>query len=177
MNSETDSLSAPESERDRQSAKATAPDEAGRRDFGIRLAFVGTSLVLYVAACVLPALVFVSPNGQQNTDGFSALVIGWAAPLFGQFAWYANLLFILSIIGLLRGWRITILLVALSLLLAADTFMLYSQRVPADESGNNYMTFQYPTIGFYLWIASMVVIGVGAVALLLRNMLMKQCKF
>lgn len=173
MNGEPNSLSSSQPMQAQESARAAAPEAVDRMDFRIRLAFVGISLVLYILACVLPALVFIGPNGQQNMDGFSALVIGWAAPLFGQFAWYANPLLLLSIIGLMRGWRITILLVALSLLLAADTFMLYSQRVPADESGSNYMTFQYPAIGFYLWIASMVVIGIGAVALPLRSKLMK----
>ncbi len=72
-------------------------------------------------------------------------------------------------VSLFRWPRPTILLNALALLVAANTFLLYSQQVPADESGNHYLTFQHPAIGFYLWLAGILTIGVGALALYATN--------
>ncbi len=142
---------------------------SGHRAWRARIGIVTASLILYVLACVSPALVFVGNNGPQITDGFSALVVGWLAPLFGQFAWYANPLWLASMVSLFRWPRLSILLNALALFVAAKTLLLYSQQVPADESGNNYLTFQHPAIGFYLWLAGILTIGAGALALYVRN--------
>ncbi len=95
------------------------------------------------------------------------LFLGWMGPLVGQFAWYANPLLLLGMITFMfRKWIATLVFIVLTLLMAANTFLLFFQEVPADEAGVNMLMLQNLHIGFYLWIASTLTIGIGAVILL-----------
>lgn len=51
------------------------------------LAVVAVSLLLYLAACIMPAMVF----DREQWTGLQVLVFGWQGIFLGQFAWYANL--------------------------------------------------------------------------------------
>jgi len=131
-----------------------------------RIAPLCISLALYTLACLSPALVFSSVNGQQVMPGFWVLAIGWLGPLYDQFAWFANPFLFLGMLALLfRKWIAAIVLVVVSLAIAADILLLFSQQVPADEGGVNQLTLQYLDFGFYFWIASILVVGVAALVL------------
>ncbi len=135
----------------------------------VRVVLVLISVALFLIACLSPALVFTGVNGQEVMPGFWILAIGWLGPSFGQFAWFANPVLFLSMLALLFRKRVAAFVLALvSLAIAANTWLLFSQPIPADEGGVNQLTLQHLHFGFYFWIASMLVVGFAA--LLLRLM-------
>ena len=138
-----------------------------RRSGMARFIVLAVSLVLFALACASPTLIFLRNGTSDETwAGYIVLLLGWLGPFLGQFAWYANpLLFVGMITFLVRQWVATIVLIALALLMAANTCLLFFQEVPADEAGVNMLTLQNLHIGFYLWIASILTIGIGAIIL------------
>lgn len=133
------------------------------------------SLFIYLVACVTPALRFDSSNGDDPMIGFNLLLIGWMAVFYGQFGWFANPLLALALLlFLFKRWLLTLILVILTLAVAANTLTLYGQTLPADEAGVNKMELVSLGVGFYLWIASMVIIGLGAIGLWALNRRAKQ---
>lgn len=129
------------------------------------------SFVLFVAACISPALIMIGSQGESTMDGLSALVIGWMGPLYEQFAWYANpLLFFGALALFLRFWKTSIVFIVLALLVAMDTFQLSTQEIPVNEALTATEHLQSVHIGFFLWISSIVVIGLGAIVLLIRDL-------
>jgi hypothetical protein len=132
-----------------------------------RFIVLAISVVLFGLACASPTLIFLRNGTSDETwAGYMVLFLGWMGPFIGQFAWYANpLLFVGTITFLFRKWIATLVFIALTLLMAANTFLLFFQEVPADEAGVNMLVLQNLHIGFYLWIASILTIGIGAVVL------------
>jgi hypothetical protein len=132
----------------------------------LRIVLTALSLILYLTACIAPALVFHhkdNPSTVQLMSGLDCLVTGWLGVLIGQFAWFANPMLWLSMVAFfLRRLFIALFLVALSLFMATNTFLLYTQEVPADEGGVNILIFQSPHLGFFLWVGSMLLISLGA---------------
>lgn len=83
--------------------------------------------------------------------GFVCLLFG-----FTYLAWFANPLFLVSIIFLsLNRSRMALATSTASLVLAATTFLI--QKVPYNEAGHMADVVGY-SLGFYLWIASISVI-------------------
>ena len=125
------------------------------------------SLACYFLACVLPALHFVnSGNGPDPMNGFNILMIGWMGVFVGQFAWFANPFILLSgIVFLFRQWLASILVILVGLAISLNTFTLFGQEIPADEANVNKLSLVSLGPGYYLWIASMVVILGGAIVL------------
>jgi hypothetical protein len=131
-----------------------------------RLAVIGLSAALYLIACATPALVF-SGRGMETWFGFEALAIGWLGTFFWQFAWYANLLMPIAwLLVFVRRWIGAAVTTVLALVLAANTFLLYTGEIPGDEGGIVMLTFEYPHVGFAFWMLSMIVVLAGAVGLL-----------
>lgn len=60
--------------------------------------------------------------------------------------------------------------IGLALLLAMNTFLLSIQGIPIDEAFTATEHLKSVQIGFYLWIGSMVVIGLGAIVLFIRDL-------
>jgi len=150
------------------SSESTVPVSTIPRPSGMaRFIVLAVSLVLFALACASPTLIFLRNGTSDETwVGYMVLLLGWLGPFIGQFAWYANpLLFVSMITFVVRQWVATIVLIALTLLMAANTFLLFFQEVPADEAGVNMLTLQNLHIGFYLWIASILTIGIGAIIL------------
>jgi hypothetical protein len=148
------------------SANSLESSAIPRRSPLARLVVLAISLLLYGVACAAPALVFLGNGGSEAWPGYRVLFLGWLGALIGQFAWYANPLFFFGIITFLfRKWIATIVLIGLTLLMAANTFLLFIQEVPADEAGVNVLTLETLHVGFYLWVASILTIGIGVVIL------------
>jgi len=79
--------------------------------------------------------------------GFVCLLFG-----FSYLAWYANPLFLVSIILLsVNRWHIALATSTASLILAATTFLIH--KAPFNEAGHMANVVGYG-IGFYLWVAS-----------------------
>jgi hypothetical protein len=133
------------------------------------------SLLLLMIACAMPALDFQNFSGAQAQDrttswGVSLLLLGWMGPLAGQFAWYANV-FLLGawILRLLRLYRVSALLALVALFVAFDCLAMYTHPLPADEGGVRQSYMVGLRIGFYFWIASMVVMVVDGISGSLRQ--------
>lgn len=130
--------------------------------------------MIYLIACISPALEFIKEDGSAYTDGlmsgFAALVGGWAAILIGQFAWYANIFWVVSLIFLLfRGWMAAMSSAFLAILIGLHTFKLDSQRPPANEGATFYLRLNDIKVGFYLWLLSFLVVAFCAMILRMRD--------
>jgi hypothetical protein len=124
------------------------------------LVVILVSLVLYAAACVTPAMVF----DKETYYGYQVLLMGWMGLFLGQIGWYANLLWLLSLLlAFFRRWLLTLIMTVLTVLVASDAFSFVGAKVPLDEGNVNSMIFNYYHVGFYLWLASLAAVGLGAV--------------
>ena len=126
-----------------------------------------TSLACYALACIFPALNFVnSGNGPDPMNGLNILLLGWMGVFIGQFAWFANPFIALSaLILLFRQWLAAIIAILIGLAISLNTFALFGQEIPADEANVNKLTLVSLGPGYYLWVASMLVILLGALGL------------
>ena len=132
----------------------------------VQLVVFVSSLSLLVLACILPALNFIGSNGIENYDGFTTLWMGWMGIFIGQFGWYANpFIFFSTILFIFRRWFLSILFTVLSLLISLSTLALFYQEIPGDEANVNKLHLVSLGPGYYLWIASMSMIGLGSVIL------------
>src|SRR5262249_6322530 len=117
--------------------------------------------MLRISGIVLAAVLFLSSLGFNTlilSQGDSSFLIGFACLLFGfsYLAWFANPLFLVSIILLsLNRSAIALSTSTASVILAATTFLI--QKAPFNEAGHMANVVGYG-LGFYLWIASMCVI-------------------
>jgi hypothetical protein len=139
-----------------------------------RLFFLGISLFFYAVALVLPALVFQSES-DTSWLGIQVLAIGWLGALVGQFAWLANIpLLIGAILLLCRRWIGTLVCMILATLLALHSFLLYQQKIPADEASTHYLVLAHLGIGFYFWLFSIIAVGISAMILRKREGALQQ---
>ena len=115
---------------------------------------IGVSLLLYVLACALPSGVNVGIDPEDEVEGFWCLAGGWTASLF---LWGSNILYVWSIIDLLRA-KVRTRTIWLAIL--AFSASLY------------YFLFYHPEhlrLGNYLWAASYLVMLTGVVILWWNN--------
>jgi len=114
--------------------------------------------MLRIAGIVLAVILFLSSLGLNTlilSQGDSSFLMGFVCLLFGfsYLAWFANPLFLMSILLLsLDRSRMALATSAASLILAATTFLI--QKAPFNEAGHMANVVGYG-LGFYLWIASM----------------------
>jgi hypothetical protein len=117
--------------------------------------------MLRIAGIVLAAVLFLSPLGFNTlilSRGDSSFLIGFACLLFGfsYVAWFANPLFLVSVVFLsLNRSGMALATSTASLILAATTFLI--QKAAYNEAGDMANVVGYG-LGFYLWIASISVI-------------------
>lgn len=123
------------------------------------LAVIAFSLFLFLLACATPAMVY----DKQTDLGIQVLAVGWLGILLGQFAWYANLFWLLSLLlAFFRRWILTLAASMVATLIALDALSFFGATVPLDEASVNTMVFKSYHVGFYLWMVSIVVVGIGA---------------
>lgn len=141
----------------------------------VRLILTAVIILIYCAACCLPALIFSryypgndSPPAADAWFGLTILGLGWMSLFFGCVAWLANLLFLLALLFFLMGWRwLTVISSGLTLFLSLDTFRLFLIELPGDEGGVARASLQALQPGAWLWLASIGVTFVSAWILLL----------
>jgi hypothetical protein len=134
-----------------------------------RWLLVGASVSLFLVACATPALELVG-NAHTYTFGAEALIEGPLAGFLGQFAWFANLLLLPALLLALTGrLRACAVCAFVGLAIANQTWTLVGSQIPGDEGGVTHYTVKSLQIGFYLWLASFAVLGVGG--LLFRSRL------
>lgn len=137
-------------------------------DVGVALA----CLVLFLIACAAPSLEFLETNSSTRNvmQGFQILLMGWMGVFVGQLAWFANALFALGLLLLsLRRRTAALVCGTVAVLIACDTFVLFSQQLPANEGDVGKLILQHLRAGFYLWAAALVLLPLGALILRLRT--------
>lgn len=122
--------------------------------------------MIRIAGIVLAAVLFLSSLGLKTlllSHGDSSFLPGFVCLLFGfsYVAWFANPLFVASIILLsINRSGMALVTSTASVILAATTFLI--QKAPFNEAGHMANVVGYG-LGFYLWIASMCVIVLTSV--------------
>lgn len=120
------------------------------------------SLFLFLLACFTPAMVF----DKETWPGVQVLALGWQGVLLGQFAWFANPFWLLSLLlAFLRRWLLTLAATLVAALVALDALSFLGTTVPLDEGFVNTMVFKSYHVGFYFWMASIAVVGLGAMVM------------
>jgi hypothetical protein len=132
----------------------------GVKDFKpIQIILLLLSASLFTLSLTQPA--FRITEGDWGNSGFMLLAIGWMAPLGGAgaegFVWLANPLYLLSGFYVLFGKRRAILFSILAALIALSFATWHS--VMTSESGATADIIALSS-GYYLWLASMVVMVV-----------------
>lgn len=152
-------------------AHGPATVQPPKQDWRDRLVVLFICLALFLIACASPALTFRRSSGDmEEWPGFQALVVGWLGLLFKQIAWYANPVMVLSLVFLLfRRWLTAMIIALVALAIAANTLLLFSRDLPADEGNVIKLRLERLSPGFYFWLASIVTIIVGAIILRRRD--------
>ncbi|HEX7588884.1 MAG TPA: hypothetical protein VF478_11255 [Anaerolineae bacterium] len=126
------------------------------------LVIIGISLILYVIACATPAMVF----DKETWLGIEVLIIGWQGLFLGQLAWFANAFWFVSLLlAFFRRWILTLTASFVTMLIALDALSFVGTKVPLDEAFVNTMLFRSYHVGFYFWIASLGIVGLGALVM------------
>lgn len=136
---------------------------------------LGGSLLAFFLSLALPALEF-HPSRRDDADyvwsGGQALILGWQAVFVRNFAWFANPAYFVSVLLLFRRrWRAAAAVGSLALLLALHALALVGRQLPADEGGVNVTALIRLHAGFYVWLASMLAVIVGALVAFRRGSL------
>lgn len=128
------------------------------------------SALLYLACLAYPAISLREIYGKSFPHlGFDVALIGFFAVLSGNFAWLANIFLLLSWMVIFKAnclrkdirQSLYLSLIALGLSLHTLQFNSIGMR---DKSGSCCLIIDGFYIGFYLWIASIIVVVVTMAA-------------
>ena len=117
------------------------------------------SLLLYVSS-----LFFVATTGSglkpgDTWTGWAYLLFGWMGILGLVIAWYANPLYIFSVVLLLlKKYKEAFILLVISIIISLQTiYFFFMKEIPTGVPvyGLNRMV---PNIGFYLWELSFIIL-------------------
>ncbi len=127
-----------------------------------RLQVLLAAVASFAVSLFLPAIAYDVAGTSDSMSGLSLLLMGWFDVFAGVVGWLANPFFAFGCVAVLLRRKITsIVLLALSLLLAISSVQLFSSGVMKDESGALY-PLQHFSAGFYLWLAAIVVALIAA---------------
>jgi hypothetical protein len=149
---------------------------------------VSISVALYIAACVLPAILlhvlvraYGEPGADWRWDGYESVrsgellfvgSFGLFTGLSGNFAVLANpALWLGQILYGLRQNRAAAACSGMALILSLFTFQLLSHPYYFDEDGVRQGYLASPQAGFYCWVAGMAIILLAGIRGALRNRL------
>ncbi|MGD1908000.1 MAG: hypothetical protein ACFB0C_18700 [Leptolyngbyaceae cyanobacterium] len=123
------------------------------------------SLALYGLSLALPAFQFLN-RGEFNTvpdgaltlmPGWEVLALGWLGIFVLQFAWFANVAYLVSLgLWLGRAWRAGTILGLITIGLGLNTLLLFVQELPSNGAGAK-MYLQSLQPGFYCWMLSLLI--------------------
>src|SRR5215471_5022620 len=105
-------------------------NQANAVSFRARLVMLLPSLLLYLVACVTPAIDFLK-NGVEPMSwyGVEALGLGALGVLIGQYGWFANPLLLLSfMLVLFRRFIAASVFAVLAVAVAMHSFSLFHQH-------------------------------------------------
>ncbi len=117
------------------------------------------SLILYIVSLFMTAA--VATNGEI-INGLFLLLFGWAGIIAGVIAWYANPLYIISIILLLcKKYKAALILLVISVVIALQSFI----GIPME----NFYNQGTPSTGFYLWELSFIIVTIHTLKMFLSE--------
>jgi len=124
------------------------------------------SLLLYLAACCSPALLFttvardsLTPVTHDTMWGFQVLLKGYLGIVLGIIAWYANPLWLAALLLARFQWLKAAFAVALaSLVVALTTFLAIGKDLAVWASDQYHQHLSAPLPGCFLWIASLAAV-------------------
>lgn len=122
----------------------------------LRLPLAATALflggLLWVGSLWLPAF----QTNQGEVLGYWLFITGWMGFAVFQFGWYANLVMLLGVLLMNHLPRRAALLALTGIVLATQSFWLHA--LPGDAVR---MDITGLSAGFWLWYASMLLLGIG----------------
>jgi len=120
----------------------------------VRFAIV-ISVVLFVAACAVPALEFKRSWGPPEVwRGWEILAFGWSGLFALMLGWLANPVWIASLFRPRVGW--------IAMAIAATIVIDMHRTLPGDEGGVTTQVISRLLPGFYLWMASLLTLPLFA---------------
>ncbi|MBN9659823.1 MAG: hypothetical protein J0H49_16680 [Acidobacteria bacterium] len=122
------------------------------------------SLGLYAIACCLPALAFRKTGSPDDIMlGLRALAVGWSGIFAGVLGWYANPLWLLGLLLIaLRKPTAAAIAGVLAVALACTVFSDLGRELPADEGNVTKTAILRVLPGFYVWVASFLLLPITA---------------
>jgi len=129
-----------------------------------RTVFIFLVPALWIVALFLPAYIFPgdSNNASESMMGIWSFVFGWVANPLAFLAWLANIPFLKTYFELQSGKLINKGMV----IFAGAAFLLSLSALTITELPNNeggVSNPAYPSIGAFVWIASMLALFVGTI--------------
>lgn len=126
-----------------------------------RLWLILSSLLLWIVSLCVPALAFHENPGPNvsvvHHSGFEMMFASIFGPFELNFAILANPLLLISWILLgKQKFRATYITLGFALFFALQTFQLYVTPFMEDEGGSNKSYLTHPLIGWYLWMAAII---------------------
>lgn len=112
---------------------------------------------LYVLSLALPGIIY--QGGVSSDFGFVLLLQGWLGIFIGQFAWYANVLALLSFKAIRNNKPVRGSFFALTAFILGLQSFLFLQK-PLDEGVSSWHNVDHLGIGFYVWELSFLVLFV-----------------
>ena len=123
------------------------------------------SILLFVAACCLPALEFrsVETGAPDVMFGARALVVGWSGIFAVVMGWYANPFWLVGVI--LAAFKKPTMSAAaglIALAISCSVFFDLGRELPGDEGNVTHTRIARVLPGCYVWMASMAVLPILA---------------
>lgn len=125
------------------------------------------SVVLYVMCLTQDGYYIDGPDPTAWSPAYGLLISGWLGLFVGVFAWLANPLLFASWFLLAISKHRAAFLVSLGAFLFAMSFLLHSEVISSTKP--TYSKIIGYGIGYWLWIASVLILVVGAGVLTFRS--------
>lgn len=125
----------------------------------MRSYLIWASVLLFLLSLALPVVTFKDTRPEENNDetwyGWGVLFLGWLGPRVGNYAWFANVLWLLGSLFLTRGGKIPVVLLGIAALLALNTFSLPGKIADWNSESTRKQASELH-YGAYVWIVAMV---------------------
>jgi len=116
------------------------------------------SVLLFVAACCLPALEFrsVETGAPDVMFGARALVVGWSGIFAAVMGWYANPFWLVGVIfAAFKKPMFSAMAGIIALAISCSVFFDLGRELPADEGNVTHTRIARVLPVCYVWMASM----------------------
>ncbi|HNA61299.1 MAG TPA: hypothetical protein PLN89_08540 [Elusimicrobiota bacterium] len=131
------------------------------------------SVALFLLSCFMPCLYIARPEGPVSWNGFEILLLnGWMAILAViSVAWLANPLYFFAGVCVLNSQKggsslssgLGIIVSLAAVLVGGTSFWVKGVPIPKNEGGGTQGLVDHFGVGFYVWMASLLLMFLAAV--------------